>query len=252
MKTEIAQAVLAHQQGIRIDRHLEPEALAEVRRLLPDVTNGQPDRSGQAAQSSGGSRRIRMAAPMSGRRASGPRAIVFPDQFEYTDPILPEKRVREAREMASVYPLLYVLENSMRELIMRVMSSKYGGDWWETALTTGRARTVKNNADARRNGENHRRWHQRRGAHPIDYTDLNDLGSLILARRDDFFPDVLGGDEARMWIEHLMLELEPSRNVVCHMNPLSPDNVELVRIRLAGWRSLIEGRIDHIPCGVSS
>jgi hypothetical protein len=44
-----------------------------------------------------------------------------------------------------------------------------------------------------------------------------------------------------------MLEIEPSRNVVCHMNPLSPDNVELVRIRLGGWRSLIEGRIDHIP-----
>ena len=33
-----------------------------------------------------------------------------------------------------VYPLLYVFENSVRDLIELVLKAKYGNDWWTAAV----------------------------------------------------------------------------------------------------------------------
>lgn len=239
MSTETAQAVLAHQQNIRLDRHLQADALARVHGVLPLLNDGGEAPAGRQRRASSNGR---------GRpAASAPRPIVFPDLFEYTDPILPAKRVLEAREMAAVYPLLYVLENSVREFVRRIMVSRHGPDWWDTQLTSGRAKNVKTNADNRRLGEQRREWHQRRGDHPIDYTMLDELKDLIVAKRA-VFAEVLGGDEAVNWVEHnLLLEIEPSRNVLCHMNPLDTHAVESVRSRLNMWRRMIERRAEQIP-----
>ena len=88
------------------------------------------------------------------------------------------------------------------------------------------------------------RWHQRRGAHPLDYVNLDDLTTIIEAKQDDFFPDVLG---EREWFIQFMRELAPSRNVLCHMNPLDTLHVKDIRLRAERWRNLIEGHIANIP-----
>ncbi|HEU4587205.1 MAG TPA: Swt1 family HEPN domain-containing protein [Gemmatimonadales bacterium] len=235
MDTKTAQAVLAHQRGIPLHRYLDREAVAEVQRVLPLL-------NGAAASAAEPAHNAKAVARRGRGRAAGPakaRRIVFADGFDYEDPILPEAKLHEAREMAAVYPMLYVLENSMRELVKTVMQERHGVDWWDTALTSRRARSAKAKADSRRTGENNRRWHQRRGAHPIDYTDLSDLGELILAKREDFFPDVLGGGDSAAWFEQFMRELEPSRNVVCHMNPLSAPNVSDVGVKLHRWQETL-------------
>jgi hypothetical protein len=103
-----------------------------VRRVLP-LLNGSGSKGG-GVKSEGGrpatnGRRPGGSGAVAGARISGGHLIIFADQFVYSDPILPEAKLAEAREMAAVYPMLYVIENSMRELIRRVLSAKYGQDW---------------------------------------------------------------------------------------------------------------------------
>jgi hypothetical protein len=247
MDTSTAQAVLAHERGIKVHRYLEPAVVAEVQRVLPLLNGTGPRTAGGRRSVASTTRTAAQARTRAGQRAqsSRTRKVVFTDGFEYQDPFLSEERLREAREMAAVYPMLYVLENSMREVVNTVMAEKYGTDWWETELTTGKAKTAKTNADGRRIGENNRRWHQRRGARPIDYTDLGELGDIILSKRTDFFPDVLGGGDTLAWFEQFMRELEPSRNVVCHMNPLSTHNLSDVSVKLHRWREATQRWVDE-------
>jgi hypothetical protein len=55
--------------------------------------------------------------------------VRLPRELEVGDILLSPEKVGQAKRMASVYSLLYVLENSMREVIRRVMNAKYGGNW---------------------------------------------------------------------------------------------------------------------------
>lgn len=233
MDTTTAQCVLAHRRRVRLDRHLDPETLAQVQNVLARLGAGREGRSGGRAILSGGN-----------GIGNAPRAIVFPREFKTSDPLLSDAKLREAREMAVVYPILYIVENSLREVIQRVMTAKYGADWWNTSLDAGKVKHLKDTSDQRRAKEGQMRWHQRRGAHPIDYVNLDDLAIIIEAKQDDFFPGVLG---ERDWFKQFMRELAPSRNVLCHMNPLDEHNVKDIRLKAERWRKLIEGHMDNIP-----
>jgi len=244
MTTATAHGVLAHQQGVKIDRYLDGDELRLVQNVLPAISQAR----NTVAADGGTGGRTRPQSSLAKTPSNG-RTIVFPNNFSTDDPLLSDTKLREARDMAAVYPVLYVLENSIRELIKRVLSAAYGTNWWEQALTSAKAKDVKSKADQRRNGEDHMRWHQRRGVHPIDYADLKDLGTIILSKQSDFFPTVLG--DARDWFDGFMRELEPSRNVLCHMNPLTPHNVLDVRLWAEKWRRLVEGRREFIPKATS-
>jgi hypothetical protein len=247
VNTATAHAVIAHQQGMKIDRYLDDDELVRVQTVIAKLGAGNSVK--QAA-----SEKVHLSRAGRGpaRRsvASNPtRSIVFPQKFKLSDPVLGDFKLREAREMAEVYPLLYVLENSMRELVQRVMKAKYGLEWWDAALTSGKLKTLKTNSDARREKERLQSWHQRRGAHAIDYIDLGQLGEIIVGRQDDFFPHVLGDNRA--WFEQFMRELEPSRNVLCHMNPLDPHNIADLKVKAARWSKLVTERLTYIPDTVS-
>lgn len=240
MDTKTAQCVLAHRHRIRLDQYLTPDALAGVQGVLARIGHGR--RGASPAKGNGG------VTNGSGSRRRTPRTIVFPKEFKTSDPLLSDVKLQEAREMAAVYPILYVLENSIRELIKRVMTAKYGADWWDTALTSGNAKQLKVNSDRVRAREKTTAWHQRRGAHPIDYVTLADLGTIIEAKQDAFFPDVLG--DSKQFVHNLVRELAASRNVLCHMNPLVDYNIDDIKVKAERWRHLIEGHLENIPDAV--
>ncbi len=223
MSTADATCVIAHEQGIHVDQYIPPDDLARVRALV-----GMGARSWEP--------RPRAAAPARSRIERRVE-VRFPSEFRLTDPILPKAKLEEARQMAQVYPLLYVLENSIREVIKRVMAAKYGPGWWDTQLTAGKVKGVHDAADTRRTQETTKNsWHQRRGAHPIDYTDLGQLLTIIQAKQGDFIPSVIRELE---WFTQFMRELEPSRHVLCHMNPLDELNAKDVRQKLERWNRVV-------------
>ncbi len=234
MTTEDAQSLIAFEQGLNIDQYLPPEKVAEIRQL-------HNQDSGRAGNGSSATSRQR-----TGKTTTQAREIRFPNEFKATDPLLPSSKLTEAKAMASVYPLLYVLENSIRELIKRVMSDAHGEDWWDTQMSTAKLREVAGKAAKRMKTEKTRHaWHQRRGAHPIDYVDFDDLNTIIRGKKNLFHPNIINDWE---WFQHnFMKELVPSRNVVCHMNPLDSHNVSDIKTKFLRWEQLIKNALDKIP-----
>jgi hypothetical protein len=90
---------------------------------------------------------------------------------------------------------------------------------------------VQERVKTRQEKEGKNRWHARRGAAEIYYTDFGDLSSLIQNNWTDFedlFPDI-------NWVVTRLTELEASRNIVAHNNLLDRREVERIKIYLADW-----------------
>ena len=132
MSTELATYLIAQESGIVIGRYLPVDVVSEVRQLQvqkASVNNASPT---PAPKRQGATKKKSVIR----------RAIAAPSGTAISDPILPQKKLAEAAAMIKVYPVLYGLENSIRELIKRVMSDKFGEDWWDTQLTTSKLKGV--------------------------------------------------------------------------------------------------------------
>ncbi len=216
-------------EGFRIDKYLDEEQVKTIRELAKHFNTEIASPSIQKKNTS---------------KKDSTRIIRFPKEFNTSGPLLDNTKLQEAREMAAIYPILYVLENSIRELINRVMTASYGANWWSERTKRGKTKNIADNVKMRMAKEEKNRWHQRRGDHPINYTDLTDLKTLLSSNEGKFFPDILSKKE---WFLNLMDELEPSRNVLCHMNPLDRTNVQDVKVKFERWQKMIEANISKIP-----
>jgi hypothetical protein len=222
MTTPEAVYLIAHQNGIALDKYLPQQEIESLRALLPTA----PRRSFDGAKSG-----IRSAR----RLVDECRTVVIGGEFRATDPILLPRVLGEAKEMAAVYPFLYVLENSIREAIDRVMKSKHGPNWWDTHAPQGLRDTVS----TRMAEENIHSWHQRRGAGPLCYLDLNQLPAVIRKNQAHFVPDVIPSVE---WFTQFVEEVYQSRCVLAHMNPLDKTNIQAVKVRFAQWQKLVNSK----------
>lgn len=129
---------------------------------------------------------------------------------------------RNAIQALPAYLALFCLENSIRELVVERMQDALGADWWDKGASTDLRKKVAQ----RQEKEGANRWHIRRGAQEIYYTDFGDLISVIRNHWgifEDLFPD-------QNWVINRLTELEASRNIVAHNNTL--DDRELARIRM--------------------
>jgi hypothetical protein len=237
MTVEDSVHLIAFQEGIPIGKYLTAEEVQSVRHLQTQFVQANGSAPAQATPSS-----KRRAATSS----AGNREIRFPNEFKVTNPLLPTEKLNEAKAMAAIYPLLYVVENSMREIIKRVMAKQFGEDWWNAEMTTSKLKDIHDTVSSRMTTEKKNSWHQKRGAHPIDYTDIGDLEAIILAKHQHFIPDIIGDKD---WFIQFMKELKPSRNVVCHMNPLDSHNTADIKLKTKRWENLVAAAKDKIPQG---
>jgi hypothetical protein len=135
---------------------------------------------------------------------------------------LPSNIVNEAQRMANAYPDVYVFENTIRYLVKSILEKRYGAKWWHQKDVVSNA--IRREVEARKNQERQNRWHSQRGSHEIFYTNFGDLSSIISTNWDDFkslFPDL-------KWIQSRMEEIEQSRNIIAHNNPLPPREVDRI------------------------
>jgi hypothetical protein len=129
---------------------------------------------------------------------------------------------RDAMSALHAYLAFYCLENSVRELVAERMVDVHGVNWWDTNVSTA----IRDKVAKRQGSEGDNRWHMSRGAGPLFYTDFGDLKSIIQnnwTTFDDLFPD-------QNWLLARLTELEASRNIIAHMNPL--DERENARLGL--------------------
>jgi hypothetical protein len=233
MSTEHAVYTIAHENKIDISKYLSKDETAEVRRLVTDLrSSGAVPTS--PARSDGGQRAKKAATPK-------PVAISIAGMKLGEIPALKPSHAKEAKIMAEkVYPTLYLFENSVRDLIERVLFAAYGKDWWTKAVPP----KVRQKAEEHKKGEKSDPWHGRRGARELDYLFLSNLWDIIKFQWKHFAP--LFPDQA--WVQTIITrDMNVSRRVLAHMNPLSPDDIANVENCFRKWSNQLKAVKDLIP-----
>lgn len=233
MSTEQAVYTLAHENGIDLSKHLSKEETTEVRGLVAQLRAGAS--ASTTATTNGKTKQM--------KKATTPRPVVVTIAGVNIEklPGMTATHAKEAKMMAErVYPTIYVFENSVRDLIERVLKAQFGADWWTKAVPGKVQSTAKNHKDTEKKDP----WHSQRGGRDIDYVFLNDLWSIIKHQWmhfKDLFP-------TQSWAETLITsDMNVSRRVLAHMTPLDADGVKNLEAAFRKWAKQLKGVEDKLP-----
>jgi hypothetical protein len=134
--------------------------------------------------------------------------------------------VSDATRMASVYVLIFCLENSARELIADRLRERKGAAWWD--CVPGK---IRESVEGLRSRESANRYHTERSSELLGYTFFGNLAQIIIANWQDFsdlFPN-------QPWITSRFNDLELSRNIIMHTGILPEFEVERVESIARDW-----------------
>jgi len=141
--------------------------------------------------------------------------------------LLDEQLVASANRMAAVYTAIAAFENSVRDLVVSVLTDTFHEDWWLQGVSSD----IRRRAETRKADEDKVKWHTKRGDRFINYVDMGDLAKIMLNNREAFVayvPDV-------EWARDLLSTVERSRNVIMHSGDLHIEDVRRVGIQIRDW-----------------
>ena len=131
--------------------------------------------------------------------------------------IIQKQYFDENLEMMMVaYALLTSFENRLRFLIASILEKNFGDNWWKTNVP----KKIKDSAN-RKKEDNLRGWHMDERKQEIQFTDFNELKSIIT--KDEnwlLFEEVFGRKDV---LENSLTFLEIPRNIIAHSNVLSKE-----------------------------
>lgn len=232
MSKEDATYLIAFNEDVKIDDQLDAEILERIGRYHLQLADLSTSKSSSPS------------APTEAFVGRGPRQVVVKLAGIEIDevPGLTAAHARDAKQMAErAYPILYLFENSARDIITRVLEAALGPDWWdEVAWSDIRAelqnRKAKEGKDA---------WHSKRGASPLAYLDLTHLVQLV--GKPKVWPHFSSIFPRENWFAGVIDDLTVSRKVIAHMNPLTRDDIEQVEAGFKKWVKQIRAKADLIP-----
>lgn len=228
---EQALFVIAHENGLKLSHYLTAEQIGEVRVLV----QGRPAPAAPASAKSGGKRAATTRSP---------RAVTMTiDSIKYGEiPGLKVSHAAEAKAMAErVYPLLYVFENSLRDLIELMLKAKHRVDWWEKAVPA----KVREAADDLKEQEKKDTFHGKRGRRDIDYLLLTQLWKIINHNWKDFEPLFPPG---KHWVQSMIEnDMNVSRRPIAHMNPFKEDDIKNVEAAFRKWVANLKAVSGKLP-----
>lgn len=154
-------------------------------------------------------------------------ADIGKEELAATLGLLDEQYVAPARQMAVVYTVIAAFENTVRDLVSRVLLEAHGENWWISCASE----KVRKRAETRLADEQQHRFHKQRGEAPLNYTEFGDLANMIRANWEDFeafFP-------SPEWVTSIVVAVERSRNVIMHSGTLDAEDVARIGIHLRDW-----------------
>ena len=140
-------------------------------------------------------------------------------------PLLDEDIINKSIQNSNLYPMIYILENSIRKLITHYMQKNYGSNWWEDKINN----TTKQNVENKKKKEKLNPWIGKRSDDPIYYTDFIDLVNILRSKPDIFNPIFTGLSGGINWITQRIEELYLIRNNLAHSCPLLKKDQDLLR-----------------------
>lgn len=211
MTTEEATYVIAHQQGLDLSRFLSIEVMDKVRSLvprdLPNVTHSQQE-SGEKKKRA--SRVAQSSYPLVSRKESTAAIVIGRD----------------------TYPQIFLLENSIRKLIISELKAKHGIHWWEKGVS----RTIRDQVQSIIRKEERYPHREKRGVEPIYYSNFDHLKEIILNNRDTFKDTIINFD----WFKVEMEQVYMARNSLAHSAIISEDDRARIRLFYRDWARLLE------------
>jgi len=218
--------LVAHEKGLSLDKYVSGQELNRIMELQNRWASLNRD-----VGSEGGKR------PKPGDTRRAVVSIRLDNRVIDDVPFVSRSVSEDAKRMASVFALLYVLENSLRSFLVSAMEKWYGPDWWEKACKSLHAKVSE-----RKKKEAQHPYVQKRASSNIYYLDLNEL--VNLATKVDEKLVELGVLPRRDWLKNLIDDLYLLRCVICHMNPLKPVSVKHIEVALDQWCSQARARRD--------
>lgn len=144
-----------------------------------------------------------------------------------------EAFVEPAQEMAVVYTAIAAFENSARNFIEKRLIEEVGADWWEKCVPERR----RTKAETRRDEENRIRWHAKRGDSLLQYTEIEDLSSVIVTNHERFLAIIPDPE----WAKNIFKTVERSRNIIMHSGYLEAEDIERLGMALRDWYAQVGG-----------
>lgn len=141
--------------------------------------------------------------------------------------LLDDHFVSQARRMATVYTAIAAFENSVRDLVRRVMLEEHGAEWWDTKVSAKSQAKAK----GRQEDEEKHRFHTQRGDDPVSFIDFGDLLNVMRANEDLFAPFWPSPE----WAKGIFDAVERSRNVIMHSGLLDMEDIERVGVNIRDW-----------------
>lgn len=208
----------AHQNGLNPQKFADEDTLHEYR----DYRRSRPSEPTVIT-------RTRIVPE---KRVAGVRFVADPDIPEIN---LQAKKVSEAKRMAGIYPYIYVLENSVRELIRITLETAHGVDWWNTCAS----KDAIDKALERQAKQGASRYYGTKAPHPIYLVDLDDLRNIIIRNWKDFEPKLPKLSNTQAWVINTLQMIEEIRNIVAHNNPISNDDEQKLKVHFKDWAKRI-------------
>jgi len=166
------------------------------------------------------------------KRVAGVKFAAEPDIPEIN---LPAEKVSEAKRMAGIYPYIYVLENSVRELIRTTLEIIHGANWWNVCAS----KEAISKSLERRDKQGASRYYGKKAPHPIYLVDLDDLRNIIIRNWKDFEPKLPKLSNTQAWVINTLQMIEETRNIIAHNNPISKDDEEKLKVHFKDWAKRI-------------
>jgi len=116
--------------------------------------------------------------------------------------------VKEAEQNREIYPYVYILENSLRNLIQNKF--KNVPNWWSNTKIV--KQDIQEYAKKIQDVEKKHKWIGKRGNHLIYYVGLEHLYKIIEMNYNPYFKGMFDLSNIKTWIN----ECVPIRNLVAH------------------------------------
>jgi len=129
---------------------------------------------------------------------------------------------KEAYTNASTYPYVFLLENKLRNIILKKFESK--NNWWNDTKIV--KKDIQEYAEKIQKAEEKYRWIDARGNHPIYYVNLDHLFKIIEKNWNDFKKIFSDLGYLRTWIA----ECVPVRNLIAHnIKTKKPERDDIIK-----------------------
>lgn len=150
---------------------------------------------------------------------------------DFADPFMP-KSVYENTPTEG-YSIMYALENSLRHFISRVLEEAHGENWWSEVAKVKKLEKMTEKISQRKKDEADNWYHSTRGVHEIYYTDYTELIEII-KKVQPICVKYFNKDPERL-LPSKLAELAPTRNVIAHNNPITPNDLARLRVHASDW-----------------